>query len=298
MEGVLAFYSSFMNWFGSLYMLMSTVGVHSLRLFGQRIKAVSFDVTGTLMVHRFPIMDTYARCAAEARLCSDPPTSSELKPAFRQAYKEILTKYPCFGSKSTSEREWWRKTVLRAVELTGKTGYTDRDFERFFRRVYQHYGGLDGYEVLDDTLPLLDFLKKAGVDNIGVTTNTPLRTIETVLPMMGLSDQMRFFTCCQDVGHEKPAPEIFAESFEQICFESGQVLDKKEVLHIGDSFAADYCGARAFGFSSLFLDRSNNSRVTVYQDWLEAPPYEGKSDADIRKHTVSSLREVQTLFVS
>ena len=30
---------------------------------------------------------------------------------------------------------------------------------------------------------------------------------------------------------------------------------------------ADYCGARAFGFQALHLDRSDNARVTVYQDW-------------------------------
>jgi hypothetical protein len=33
--------------------------------------------------------------------------------------------------------------------------------------------------------------------------------------------------------------------------------------------------------------------VTVYQDWLEAPDYEGKSEEDIRLGTVRSLLEVK-----
>ena len=38
-----------------------------------------------------------------------------------------------------------------------------------------------------------------------------------------------------------------------------------QILHIGDNLAADFCGARRAGFQSLNLDRSGNSRVTVYQ---------------------------------
>jgi len=34
-------------------------------------------------------METYSRCAREARLGTDPPTADELKPAFKRAYKEM-----------------------------------------------------------------------------------------------------------------------------------------------------------------------------------------------------------------
>jgi hypothetical protein len=39
-------------------------------------------------------------------------------------------------------------------------------------------------------------------------------------------------------------------------------------------------------------DRSANPRVTVYQDWLEAPDYEGKSEEDIEQYTVKSFVDV------
>ena len=63
---------------------------------------------------------------------------------------------------------------------------------------------------------------------------------------------------------------------------------------MGDSLEADYCGARAFGFQALHLDRSDNERVTVYQDWLTAPEYPGKSSDDIRDNTVKDLSEVRS----
>ena len=59
---------------------------------------------------------------------------------------------------------------------------------------------------------------------------------------------------------------------------------------------ADYCGAKAFGFQALNLDRSDNARVTVYQDWLHAPDYPGKSEADIRENTIKDLSEVRALL--
>jgi hypothetical protein len=39
-------------------------------------------------------------------------------------------------------------------------------------------------------------------------------------------------------------------------------------------------------------DRSNNDRITTYQEWLKAPDYPGKSEADVADHTITSLREV------
>ena len=271
----------------------------SLKLFGKTVRAVSFDVTGTLLVHRDPIMDTYAACAIHAKL-PNPPTAKELKPAFQKAYKENLLKNPCFRNDQQlySSRRWWVDTVKRALELTGRPTYPDRDFNRFFRSVYQHYGSLDGYEVLDDSQPFLTFLKAREERLVlGITTNTPVRTIETVLPMMGLHKSFSFFVCCQDVGAEKPEAAIFDEAFAQAQFELPG-LQKHEVLHIGDSLAADFCGARAYGFQAIHLDRSGNSKVRVYQDWLVGPEYAGKCESDIAKHTVTNFAELQALLSS
>jgi len=101
---------------------------------------------GTLLVHKYPIMETYAECARWAQL-PNAPTADELKKPFKEAYFRHLTEYPCFGhDQLMSSRDWWIRTVKTALELSGRS-YSDADFNRFFRRVYQHYGSLDGYEV-------------------------------------------------------------------------------------------------------------------------------------------------------
>ena len=55
------------------------------------VRALSLDITGTLITHREPVMKSYADAAVWARL-PDPPSISELKPAFKQAYIEGLVR--------------------------------------------------------------------------------------------------------------------------------------------------------------------------------------------------------------
>lgn len=247
-------------------------------------------------------MKTYADSASWAKV-PNPPTEAELKPAFKQAYKESLLASPSFGGQEgLSSRQWWVRTVKRALELCDPPRlYSDTEFSRFFRRVYQHYGSPRGYERLADADALLSWLQAEAPDVVlGITSNTPARTMETVLPLIGLHDHFDFFVCSQDVGEEKPAPRIFDEAFEQAKFwiqerggpDAHAPLQKCEVLHIGDSLESDYCGAKAYGFQALVLDRSGNAKVTQYQDWLEGPDYAGKSEEDIKIGTVRDMHEV------
>lgn len=60
----------------------------------------------------------------------------------------------------------------------------------------------------------------------------------------------------------------------------------------------DYCGAKAVGFEAVHLDRSKNSKVTKYQEWLKAPEYEGKSEVEIQKNTINDFYQIMKLFES
>jgi REG-2-like HAD superfamily hydrolase len=247
------------------------------------------------MRFRYPIMETYAAAAKWAKL-PNPPSVEELKPAFKKAYYKHLTESPCFGhAEGLSSRQWWVRTVKSVLNFCGRD-YTDAEFERFFRRVYQHYGSLEGYERLPDAEPFLTWATEEQGLLLGVTTNTPIRTMETVLPMTGHMPFFKFYVCSQDAGCEKPAEGIFQRAYEEAQFWLGP-LERDEILHVGDSLEADYCGARAFGFQALHLDRSGNERVTVYQDWLTAPDYPGKSEEDIRENTVKDLSQVRALLM-
>ena len=82
-----------------------------------KVRAISFDVTGTILVHRHPIMDTYAASAIWAQL-PNPPTAAELKPAFKKAYFKHLTESPCFGGREgLSSRQWYAQKFAELFSI-------------------------------------------------------------------------------------------------------------------------------------------------------------------------------------
>ncbi len=198
--------------------LVSIAGMSASRLLiknklvPEAIKAISLDVTGTLLVHRLPIHEAYYNAFIDVNI-TDRPDLADLKPAFKKAYKEMSQKYPCFGSGKLSDREWWYLLIQDTIKLTGKS-YSEATLQRYFRSIYQHYGSLEGYEVLTDAKEFLE--KYSSRYLLGVTSNTPVRTMENCLPSLGLSKYFKFFVCSQDVGHEKPSTHIYQRSMDEV----------------------------------------------------------------------------------
>ena len=129
---------------------------------------------------------------------------------------------------------------------------------------------------------------------VGVTTNTPPRTMDSVLPFLGFTPWqvgLDWYICSGDLGHEKPAKQMFARVEEEIreiggleAYRGGEEkleIDPSQILHVGDSYVADYCGARSRGWNALHLDRSGDANVRQYQDWLkgeDVPDWEGRAE--------------------
>ena len=262
------------------------------------IRAISLDVTGTLVATRQSVIQSYHEALLWAQF-PNPPTQDEMKSAFKTAYKERCLESPCFGGlEGIAGRDWWRETVKRVLVHSGRapnSAFSEEDFDRYFRRVYQHFGSPQGYMVLEDAQALLDSLHSKQEPGrgllLGITSNTPTRHMESVLPMLGIHDQFHWFTCSQEVAAEKPSPKIFEDAYRKAKFWIPD-LQKHQVLHIGDSLACDFCGAKAFGFQALLLDRRDNPAVTAYQDWIEAPEYQGKSQEDVEQNTITNLLQV------
>ena len=79
------------------------------------------DITGTLITHKGSVVQHYVDAAVWAQL-DNPPSVDEMKPAFKQAYKERCLASPCFGgAEGVSGRDWWRGTARRVMELCGRS---------------------------------------------------------------------------------------------------------------------------------------------------------------------------------
>ena len=275
-----------------------------LTLGGKIVKAMSFEIQGVLTHHRAPIEGIYASLAQHVGL-PNAPNAEEFKPAFRESYAKTMKDFPCYRYPNDpalwSSRRWWRKLCAEVLLATNRN-YSEAEVDRFFRAVYQHYGGPAGYAVFPDAADLLKWLadlpKTGTPPSLGVTSNCSTRTIDTTLPVLGLSQQMHFFTCSQEVGVDKPSLQMFAATLRAIQHHSPSI-QKNEVLHIGTK--SDYVAARQFGFQALFLDRSHDSRVIPRAVEPANEGFEGEGDDlhleyHLQTNTIKDLAALRQLL--
>jgi putative hydrolase of the HAD superfamily len=197
-----------------------------------------------------PIGELYHQPAVRLPL-SNPPSPQELDVSFRASFKEAMRKFPCYGfSSNITERQWWFRVVRESLRKTGRE-YPDHLTDQYCRLVYQAFGAQSSFTIFDDTIPALKLLRSHGL-YIGVLTNSPHRTLEDTLPLLGLDHHLDWFVSCSDIGHEKPDKKLFDYTYELLCKKIPS-LKREEIIHIGDNYEADYLGARNAGFRSLLL---------------------------------------------
>lgn len=231
-----------------------------------RIRVISLDITGTILSFKAPIADTYADYCIKANL-PDPPSKTEIKQAFKQAYAEQNAMYPCFGYNQISIEQWWRQMVFKTIDYTGRKGvYSDDALYSYFQLVYQHYLSLDAYDVHHDTASFI--AKYSQKYELGIISNTPTTTIDRLLPLTSLDKHFQWSVCSHKIGNEKPSIEIYEAAY-MIAKDSIPSLQRSEILHVGDSYHADCIGAIAAGYQAVYLDRAKKG----VQDWLHKPDY-------------------------
>ncbi len=103
------------------------------------------------------------------------------------------------------------------------------------------------YEVYPETRTVLEALARAGY-SAGVISNATDR-LPGLLRHLRLADFFHSVTYSQEVGAEKPSRRIFATALARAGRPPGAAI------HIGDTWEADYVGARAAGLRAVWLNR-------------------------------------------
>jgi HAD superfamily hydrolase (TIGR01662 family) len=99
----------------------------------------------------------------------------------------------------------------------------------------------------DDVAPALDELKKRGL-TLGLISNVD-RDISTVYDELGLDKWLQLKITSQDVGFNKPRPEIF-----QAALKKAEVKPS-EAIYVGDQYQIDVVGANRVGMRGILIDR-------------------------------------------
>ena len=238
----------------------------------RRIRAFTFDVTGTLVSFVGRLGAHYADCARRCGVHIDPGHLAALEKGFQLAYNETHAAYPCFGGNCISTKDWWRTCVLRSFEVARELELndglknddavprlTEDQKERVFKRIYAQFGSHSTYSAFDDAIPFLRFAKRHGVIT-GIISNADERYGDSILPMLDIFPD--FFIGSKDIGCAKPDRAIFDAAIAEAssCIfcngdDSSRPIQPNEILHLGNDFEKDFIGARNAKMHAILLDR-------------------------------------------
>ncbi len=201
------------------------------------VRAVTFDVGGTLIAPHPSVGHVYAEVAARHGVTNVSP--------------EVLNRN--FSAAWRSRRNF-NHTFEDWAALVDATfsGLTSAPASRtFFPALYQRFAEADAWRIYDDVLPALDALASKGIP-LGIVSNWDDR-LRPVLQQLRLESYFETIVVSCEVAFTKPSPVIFGLVAQKLG------LPPESILHVGDSSKEDFEGASAAGLHALLLDRGNQS---------------------------------------
>jgi putative hydrolase of the HAD superfamily len=196
----------------------------------RKIRAVTFDVGGTLMAPWPSVGHVYARVAERVGIRADP---ERLTAQFVNAWRA--------RGEFDYSRKGWMDLVRHSFH--GMAEVTDT----LFAALYDSFSTHDAWRVYDDVAPCLEILRKNNF-RLAIISNWDDR-LRATLRNVGLHDPFEVITVSAEHGVNKPAREIFLKTARALG------LAESEILHVGDSHREDFLGARGAGLRAALVDR-------------------------------------------
>lgn len=183
-------------------------------------EAVLFDWGNTLV--RLEWDDDCVEAGHRAALGHDDP-------AFTARWRELLLG-DVHGHRPYEE-------LLAELDVEDPDGFIDREHEVWRRQ----------YVVLASAAALLESLHDRGLQT-GVVANSwpdPARVLRADAEVLGLAAHLDAMVFSGDVGHRKPAPEIYLRACEELR------VDPAQVVFVGDDLEQDVQGASRLGMTTV-----------------------------------------------
>ena len=209
--------------------------------------AVTLDVGGTLIEPWPSVGHLYAQVAQS--FGARDVTPKELSDAFKNAWR---------GRQDFdySKRAW---RMLVNETFAGANGF--RVSDECFDAIYTKFGHAAAWRVFDDVRPFLARAAREGV-RLALISNWDER-LENLLAELELFQPFDAVVASHEVGHRKPAREIFLQAAQRLALEANRIL------HVGDAEEEDFHGATAAGFQAVLLQRggaSGQGRISSLQE--------------------------------
>jgi putative hydrolase of the HAD superfamily len=205
-----------------------------------QIKAITFDVGGTLIEPWPSVGNVYAEVAARHGLKTFSP--DQLNTRFKQAWRARQS----FGH----SRADWEELVNEIFRINPKLSDGI-----FFAELYNRFAQPDAWHLFEDVMPALDALASREI-KLAVISNWDER-LRGLLHALKLDSYFEAFAISCEIGFPKPSPVIFEHAAQRLG------LPRESILHIGDSQEMDIAGATSAGFQALQIHRGAASAANA-----------------------------------
>lgn len=215
----------------------------TLGLSGERVEAVTLDVTRTL-IHAPCLGETYREVLARHGITVEPRA---VETRVRQVWEELECRADPrrdrFGAHPHGARGFWHDFAVRLcqhLEVAEPTRFATAElFDRFAKA--------SAWETYPDVVPALAGLRERGL-RLAVLSNWDPR-LPGLLDDLELTPFFEVVCFSAQVGVEKPHPKIFYRCLDALGLEPGCVV------HAGDRQLEDVEGAQAVGMQTFRVDR-------------------------------------------
>ncbi|HYS99092.1 MAG TPA: HAD-IA family hydrolase [Thermoplasmata archaeon] len=197
---------------------------------------VFLDVGGTLLYSEPPAAEIFHRVLAVRGHLMDRERIARLL----RTPETVITLIRPFAT--GQEPTFFRQVNARMIEHLG----LESD-EAMLDDLEQAYERGVAWKVYPEAAGILDRLRQAGY-RLGVISNAS-HSLPGILKRLGLAEYFDTITYSFEVGAEKPDVRIFRRAVAQAN------ASEEHSLHIGDSFEADYLGARRAGLHAVLVCR-------------------------------------------
>ena len=228
-------------------------------------RLVSLDFTGVMA--KCNVAVAYRRAAADAiggvaaaRL--EKVDNATLVESFGLAFRTQLKQSVTFGGvKDDAQRRWWDAVIDETWSRSGVV-LDAAEAARVREQTFHRFATAEFWSVFDDTRPLLAAAAARGVP-VAVVSNFDGR-LPGILDALGLADGLAAVVFASQYEREAKPNRVL---FDDMLAASGAAhLPREDVWHVGDSFAADVCGAAQAGLQPVWLQRGGIRADDVVAD--------------------------------
>jgi putative hydrolase of the HAD superfamily len=207
-----------------------------------RIRAIVFDVGGTLIYPADPVGETYAKFA---RKCGVRLSPEATETAFREAFRSSSPRAKGAVPRDGNDRAWWKQVVAKST--IDKAFADPAAFETFFEDVYQFFAKPEAWGIYPEVLEVLEDLRDREID-LCVLSNWDGR-LNTVLDGGPLGEYLGTRFISAELGWEKPDPAIYRHVVESMR------IKPESILSVGDDAKNDIEGPKRAGWQAIQVER-------------------------------------------